>query len=291
MAHQSKLASGDAMCPPILTGYKDFDQEIGGLAEGELVMVGSRPSMGKTLFLTQLALHVSKSEPVMYVSHERTPFPFVNRFYSCLSGIELNRLRTEGVSSSEMKGMEAINEELYSRKLYVTERCRRPFIEFMSVCRRAQETHGIRLLIIDGLQALERYSAPYGQDHLLWQLGEFALNNKLCVIVSSQLTRDPEERGGSRLPRMYDIPGCGDAEAISDMVILLHRPAYYDIAVTEENYPTCGLMEVIVAKNRHGQSYTIRLRHDWQFTRLSKYTPPPPDPNAKQIRDGWGDGF
>jgi replicative DNA helicase len=99
------------------------------------------------------------------------------------------------------------------------------------------------------------------------------------VIALSQLSRGVETRGGDKRPQLSDLRESGSIEQDADIVMFLYRPEYYKITVDEENNPTQGMAEVIVAKHRNGSLDTVKLKFIGKYTKFGDYDMPSGDSN------------
>jgi replicative DNA helicase len=90
------------------------------------------------------------------------------------------------------------------------------------------------------------------------------------IIALSQLSRQVENRpGGSKRPQLSDLRESGAIEQDADMVMFIYRPEYYGLEVDENNEPTKGRAEIIIAKNRHGSLETVKLRFIGQYAKFA----------------------
>jgi len=103
------------------------------------------------------------------------------------------------------------------------------------------------------------------------ELRKLANDFNVCVIVSSQLSRSVEIRGGDKRPQLADLKDSGAIEQDTDKVIFLYRPEYYKITINEDGLDTTGILELIMAKNRNGNLGTVRLKRNANATRLKDY--------------------
>ena len=123
------------------------------------------------------------------------------------------------------------------------------------------------LVVIDYLQlmgsTLKTDNRVLVVSELTRQLKIMAKELDIPIIVLSQLSRGPEGRNDKR-PMLSDLRESGSIEQDADIVMLLYRDAYYN-----KDSPTPNISECIVAKNRHGETGTVKLMWDGQFTRFS----------------------
>jgi replicative DNA helicase len=98
------------------------------------------------------------------------------------------------------------------------------------------------------------------------KLKYIALQYNVCIIALSQLSRSVEERKGSKFPLLTDIPDAGSVLPFADKVIFIYRPAYYGIDEDEDGNDMTKIAEIIVTRNRSGETGIIPLLIGRQFT-------------------------
>ncbi len=261
------------------TGFKDLDYMTLGLHEGEMVIVGGRPSMGKTSFLLQLAWQVDA--PALIISAEMSRQAIGERLISHVSGVPMRKIKAKKTTAADnLKAKEAL--ELISKKeIYISDESRvTPEIiageiealakmggEFTSPC-----------IFIDYLQLLSMTNF-YGSGEIevaaiSRELKAIAKETTTRFVVASQLNRANEQRE-NHTPRMSDLRGSGSIEQDADVILLLHRPSYYRIADENADAVDDGNAFIIVAKNRNGPVGKLEYqwnKHTMSFTeKSSKY--------------------
>ena len=244
----------------LTTGKLDLDYTIDGLTAESLLVVAARPSMGKTAFALHLATHVACAlrKGVLYVSGEMNQKALSMRSMVCLSGIPAKAFG-EIERWDARRGADFTNAlaALRDAPLYFDDTPNRTIAEVCSNARTRVRRDGVSLLVVDYLQQMETEA---GRDSRQEQIAKMSrrLKNlarelRIPVVALSQLNRGVENREDKR-PRMADLRESGAIEQDADVVMLLHRPSYYD----PEDQP--GQAEVIVAKNRNGETKSIRMR-------------------------------
>lgn len=211
----------------ISTNFKDIDALIEGLECPLLVAIGGRPGMGKSFFLLNLCLQWDK---------ELIKYKFVS--------LEM----TKDQIYKKMKNKIKIENFLDSRTIHDID-------EFCHFVRQNTDT---KIFILDYLQLLNtgKYADIYEEvSDIMNRLKRCSLENEVCIIFSSQLSRKVEERQGHR-PCFSDFRDSGVIEENCDLILFLLRRDYYDV----NDKP--GICEVIVAKNRFGNIGILNLNFD-----------------------------
>ncbi len=258
----------------IETGFNEYDNLFGGLLLGELVVVGGRPSMGKTQLLVNLTLNVSIKTPVLYFTFDLSTSVLTNCFISAITNIDVSMLLHPDLTVEEKKIVNRVGGTLNSHKIFINESQNHSLSDLRLFCENQINERGIKIIIVDYLQLMTSNESSIR--HL--KIGSFtnelrriAKDFNVCVIVSSQLSRSVEIRGGDKRPQLSDLKDSGAIEQDADKVIFLYRPEYYRIMINEDGMDTTGILELIMAKNRNGNLGTVKLKRNSNATRLKNY--------------------
>lgn len=248
--------------PPdtVLTGFRALDALTGGLPRGGLCVLAARPSMGKSLLAQQIAANVARSAHVLFFSAEMGRAELADRLLSQWTGIDLVRIRTKRLAPSEW---ELVHEVLRDRRVgwcWVDDEPSLTTREIRARARRLAAQQPLALIAVDYLQYLadpaERGESRNDQiGRMTRSLKALARELNCVVLLLSQLSRAPEKRANRR-PELADLRDSGNIEQDADVVMLLHRPDYYD----PEDRP--GIAEVTVAKHRNGPTGVVELYFD-----------------------------
>lgn len=232
------------------SGFPTMDREFMLLKEdeGELIVVGGRPSMGKSAFMFQLALNVSESLPVHVFSLEMSQESIVRRLISNLIGKPISAIQ---MGLIDRRILEEAKNRLKEYKYLIDDTSG---LSALGVCDRARsraKSHGTRLIVIDYLQLL-RTEKGHSKDaeigEITKELKALAKDLRCPVIVGSQLNRQCEIRGASSgdfRPLLSDLRESGNIEQDSDIILGIHREARYTKLRLDE-------ADILVLKNRNG---------------------------------------
>jgi replicative DNA helicase len=245
----------------VSTGFQNLDQITGGLGNGQLIILGARPAMGKTAFLLHIvkSICVEKAIPVVYISIEMGAPVIVQRLLSQMSLVPSEKIRTCRLTEDEKKHVQLAGEQLRKAPLHIVDRAGITTEEITRTVRQLKRKHGTALVIIDYLQLINTHrtsrfvSRDIEVSGICRSLKTLARDLDIPVLVSSQLSRALETRGGDKRPILSDLRESGSIEQDADKVMFLYRPEYYGIETDEigATYPP-GILEIIVAKNRFG---------------------------------------
>ena len=226
------IASGEIE-PGIMTGLDNLDEILSGLHRSDLIIIGARPSQGKTASAITIANNIaSKGTPVAIFSLEMSEEQLVERLYSMNSGVGLQQIRNGTFKNQEelakaTKSIEDITSKMDSMPILIDDTPSISVLEIKRACRRIKAEHkDLGLVIVDYLQ-LVRPRKDDGKTND--QVGEIARGLKnlakeldVPVIALSQLSRNIEQRDSS-LPRLSDLRDSGEIEQAADVVIFISR--------------------------------------------------------------------
>jgi len=251
----------------IATGFIDLDKKTSGLQDSDLIIIASRPGMGKTSYAMQIARNAAMIEkiPVAFFSLEMSKEQIAQRLMCSESRIDLQRLRSGNLRDDEWPKLGRAIENLAQCDIYIDDAAFLTVMDLRSRARMLVSTHGIKLLIVDYLQLMQ--SGINFRENRVLEITEISRNLKgiakelkIPVIALSQLSREVEKRDKKR-PVLADLRESGAIEQDADMVLLLYREDYYDETSSE-----AGLAEINIAKHRNGPTGTIKLKFFKEYT-------------------------
>lgn len=246
----------------ISTGYPDLDQVIGGFGNSNLMILASRPGMGKTALALNFAARIAVNHPIGIISLEMSSEQLYERVLSIESEISGSTIREGRVSDEEWNKIIQIEPKISRLPIYVQEGgC---FIqELIAKTRFLKEEKGIQLLIVDYLQLVKASGETrlVEVSNITRDLKNLAIELHLPILCLSQLSRKVEERTNHR-PLLSDLRESGTIEQDADVVTFLLRPDYYN----ENDRPNEA--ELIVAKNRHGKTGVVSLFFSKSFAKF-----------------------
>ena len=258
----------------IKSGFEGFDNLFGGFTVGELAVIGGRPSMGKTALLCNLALNISIHTPLLYITLDLPESTLTKRLISTITNIEISKLMHPDLSDEEKAILNDAESKLSNYGIYINDSVHDSLTELRYYCQKQIEENGVKIIFIDYLQMM--HSKESNIRHLKVgtftnELKKIASEFNVCVIVTSQLSRSVEIRGGDKRPQLSDLKDSGAIEQDADKVIFIYRPEYYRISVNEEGHYTQGITELIMAKNRNGNLGTVTLKRNNTGTKFLDY--------------------
>ncbi len=254
----SSMKTRNGTISGIPTGIDDLDCIIDGLCDSQMVVVAGRPSMGKSAFAHNvIAESACKGGiPSLLFSIEMSAFEVARRMIISMSGVNEYSMRNYSMMTSEQKKkVEAASSIISSSPIFINDSGSLNPTQFARVARHHKRNHGIRLIVLDYIQIMAPDDNFRGNRQE--QVAGFcrairAISRELNVpvIALSQISRQSEASADKR-PMLSNLRESGAIENDAHAVILLHRPEYY----SDGDKP--GVAELIVAKNRNGETKTI----------------------------------
>ncbi|MBO4734564.1 MAG: replicative DNA helicase [Clostridia bacterium] len=254
-------------------GIGELDKMITGLNKSDLIILGARPSMGKTSMALNIARNVAvdTGKTVCFFSLEMSRDQLAQRLLSSESGIDSAKLRTGELTADEWTMLTRAGAHLSETNLYFDQTSDITVPEMKAKLRRMKK---VDLVIIDYLGLM--HSARRIENRVQ-EISEITRNLKIMakefnipVIVCSQLSRGTEGKGKSHKPGLSDLRDSGSIEQDADIVLFLYRDAYYNNEKTDEDdMVEESKSECIVAKNRHGETGRVELHWDAKHTRFT----------------------
>ena len=248
------------------TGLTDLDHQF-CLHPGELTVVAARPSMGKTAFVLQVALHNALQEnvPTLYFSLDSAKKLLVTRMAGYLAGVDANCIRRGNASADEEISINNALVELSKSKLYINAVNILSVSNMLDECEAVMQSYGLRLIVIDDFQLLKHNPNQKEIVKLIVDLKNFAGRLKVPIIITARVNRACEKRTDHR-PLLQDAFGKYDVIVdMADNILFLYRPDYYSPDPSEQR----NILEVIIPKQIDGFTGTTEVNYCWQTGRLS----------------------
>jgi replicative DNA helicase len=291
----------DGRLSGIATGLRDLDAKMGGLQSSDLIIVAGRPGMGKTALATNIAYNIAKAHRsevqadgtnktvnggiVGFFSCEMSAEQLATRILSEQTSIASSMIRRGGINQQEFDRIRDYTIELEHLPLFVDETGGLAIAQLTARARRLKRQRGLDVLVVDYIQLLQGSSKR--SDNRVQELTEITTSLKalakelnIPVIALSQLSRQVENRDDKR-PQLSDLRESGSIEQDADVVLFVFREEYYlqnkepkPGTAEHQTWQTdmelvVGKAEVIIGKQRHGPTGTVKLNFEGQFTRFS----------------------
>lgn len=277
LAQIEELFRNKGQIQGVPTGFSELDRLLTGLHGGELVLVGARPSMGKTSFAINIAAYAAMHDKSVAVFSMEMPKEQIAMRILCGDArVNMQNVRSGALSDNDWSRLSASLSPISNTKMYLDDSSSLTPAQLRSRCRRLMTEHGLDLVVIDYMQLMSADGRTENRQlevsEISRKLKGIALELKIPVLACAQLSRANVKRTGSTRPVLSDLRDSGSIEQDADVVMFLHRPYYYD-NTNEEIDPSEA--QVIVAKQRNGPLATISLTWNQDFTlfenRLGEY--------------------
>jgi replicative DNA helicase len=254
--------------PGVPSGLSDLDSRIMGLNKSDLIIIASRPGMGKTSIALNIALHAARAsnKAVAFFSLEMSREQLAIRLLSSESRIDGKKLQTGRVSPLEWKILAEAASGISKSEIYIDDNPSLSVADMNAQCRRVRN---LGLVVIDYLQLMQSAAGPTRRSYenrvqvvsdISRMMKIMAKELNVPVICGCQLSRANEARSNKR-PMLSDLRESGSIEQDADIVLGLYRDDYYD-----KNSVNPNIAECIILKNRRGETGTVDLLWQPEFT-------------------------
>ena len=277
------------------TGLTDLDEKLGGLHKSDLIILAGRPSMGKTALATNIAYNAAQNilkrqekSSVAFFSLEMSSEQLSTRILSEQARIKSDDIRRGKVTEEEINRYIETSRNIYNLPLYIDETPAITIATLSNRARRIKRLFGLSLICVDYIQLMRSNSNK--NDGRVQEISEItqglkALAKELSVpvLALSQLSRAVEQRD-EKIPQLADLRESGSIEQDADVVMFVYREAYY----LERKQPKLGsiehaewqskmndvngLADIILGKQRHGPTGTIKVEFEGIYTKFKDLT-------------------
>ena len=267
---------------PVMSGYSELDELLGGVQRSDMVILGARPSLGKSTLALNICLNAAKNGSTAGVfSLEMSCEQLAMRILSSEAEIDSHRLRLGLYTMAEEQRMIDAIGQLSDLPVYIDDTPYQSMVEMRSKARRLSLEHGLDFLVVDYLQLVQGQSRSFSANRvqeiseISRSLKAMARDLNVALLACSQLSRMVENRPSHR-PLLSDLRDSGSIEQDADVVMFIHRE---DLYTTEEEweqqrpgqpYPR-NIADIIVAKHRNGPTGSIQLAFRDNLVRFDSF--------------------
>ncbi len=256
------------------SGFKELDELTTGFQRSDLIIVGGRPSMGKTAFSLNIAQHVGVNikEPVAIFSLEMSKEQLAFRMLCSEAMVDSNSIRKGFIKKDDWHNLTSAASKLAESPIFIDDTSGMTVLEMRAKARRLKAEHGLSLVVVDYLQLMRGRGNAERREQEISEISRslkgLAKELRVPVIALSQLNRGVETRGGNKKPTLADLRESGAIEQDADVIIFLYRDEVYN----KDNPDNKNRAEIIVAKQRNGPTDTLTLSFLSHCTRFMDYT-------------------
>ena len=250
------------------TGYKELDKLLLGMRPGQLIVLAARPAMGKTALACNIAVNacLHSNLPVAIFSLEMLGKELSMRLLSSKARVDSKRIQQKNFMDTDLRSIGRAVSELSKLPIFINDAGDSNLLDIQSQCRKIKSEQGLGLIVIDYLQLMSSHVKVQSREQEISTISRglktMAKELGCPVIALSQLNRSVESRPNKR-PNSSDLRESGAIEQDADIVLFVYRDEYYNPDTKEP-----GVAEIIVSKNRAGETGTAKLSWVGAYTSL-----------------------
>lgn len=237
------------------TGFANLDSMTSGFQNSDLIILGARPSIGKTAMALSMMQHISldRKIPCGFFSLEMSTELIGMRILAQESRVSMSKIRSGMIKIDEIQKIQDAAGRWFEAPLYIVDTPNMRLLELRSMARRMVEKHGVKIIFIDyiGLIATENPTAPVFEQvsEISKSLKALARELKIPIVALSQVSRNAE----GEEPNLAQLRGSGSVEQDADVVMFLHRERLKDESPIQD-------AKLILAKQRNGATGDIKIK-------------------------------
>jgi len=260
--HIGAIQEAGSSITGVKTLYKDLDKRTTGFQKGDLIIIGARPSMGKTAFALNIAVNSVQVNPgaILIFSLEMPEEQVAMRMLAARSKVPIHKQRTGNLSDEEWSRLNETSQFFRKQKMFIDDSPGIKVSDMLSRARKIDQEHGLFMIVIDYIQLIQAANKSESRQQEVAEISRklkaMARELNVPVIALSQLSREVEKRNDKR-PTLSDIRESGAIEQDADLVIFLHREAYYNHE--EKTEDEIEEVDIIIAKHRNGPTGDLKL--------------------------------
>jgi replicative DNA helicase len=254
------------------SGFAELDNLTSGFQDSELIIIGARPSVGKTAFALSMAANmtIKMKKPVGFFTLEMSNQAIVQRLVSSEARLDFSKIRKGMLKPSDFHNLTEAAGRIYEAPLYIEDTPNLRLLDLRALARRMKAKHNVACIIIDYLTLITSENSKLPRHEQIAEISRslkaLARELKIPVIALSQVKR--EVQGGR--PTLADIRESGSIEQDADVVIFIHRKMKTD-RDADDNTSEIET-ELIIAKQRNGPIGTVKVAFIPHYTRFESLT-------------------
>ncbi|MBQ8556518.1 MAG: replicative DNA helicase [Clostridia bacterium] len=258
-ANIEELAKLKGRVSGVPSGFTALDNLLTGMHGGELIILGARPSMGKTSLAMNIAGHAALygGKSVAVFSLEMPREQIALRLLCSDAKVNMQRVRQGTLSGDDWMRLARSLGPMSNSGIYIDDTAGITPTQLRSRCRRLMMDKGLDLIVVDYLGLMhadgKNENRQLEVSEISRQLKAIALELKVPLLACAQLSRANASRDNKR-PTLTDLRDSGSIEQDADVVMFIHREGYYDPDCEEKN-----VGEIIVSKQRNGPLGTVKV--------------------------------
>lgn len=278
MMHQKEMAEGKKAF--ITTGFKKVDEMNGGFYNGQMIVIGARPSVGKSALMGRMAIQMARAgKSVGIVSLEMNNTEIAARLASIETDISFYRIFNTIAQDEDLhkRFYNHISKKTINLPIYLSDKTKVNVNEIRAKATKLKATRGCDCLFIDYLQLVDTSTGNknYNREQEVGNLSRgiklLAFELNIPVIILCQLNREVTKRSYEhRLPKLSDLRESGSIEQDADIVMFLHRDYISGFTQTQDGTSTEKTADLVCAKWRNGQPFHLPLDFEPEKMKFSE---------------------
>lgn len=279
LQHQKELKPDKDGVIGVRSGFPKLDSITRGFKPGELIIIGARPSVGKSALMSSMISHIAKVEPIAAFSLEMTSIEMYSRLISIESELPLWIINNKSyeTDTEQLLNFKEATERIGRRAIFMNDKKHTVRQIEVAIRKTKARNPSLRVCFIDYLQIIqpsERYRSNVTAHHIIGDISAklklIAKELKVAVVALSQLNRNSANTTGGEEPKplMASLKESGNIEQDADMVILLHRRKPKDGEAAKQDV---DIIDLNVEKNRNGRLGTVTCQHYKKWTLFTQY--------------------
>lgn len=257
MLEDASLRPGEIL--GLSTGYKKLDELLLGMQAGQLIVLAARPAMGKTVLGLNVAINscARSGLPIAIFSLEMLSHELSLRILSRQSRVDSKKMKRKDFLDTDLRNIGRAIQELSTMPIFINDAGDVALSDIQSYCRKIKSEHGLGMVMIDYLQLMRSHSNNPSREQQISEISRglksMAKELQCPVLALSQLNRGVETRPNKR-PTTADLRESGAIEQDADIVMFIYRDEVYNPDTKDK-----GIAEIIIGKNRSGETGTVKL--------------------------------
>jgi replicative DNA helicase len=263
------------------SGINRLDNLTNGFQKSDLIILAGRTSMGKTAFSISILIEpvIHQKIPVAFFSLEMSKEQVVGRVQSILSKINVSKIVKKQLDFDEINLIIQRCSAMKDAPLFIDDTPNISLMELKTKARKMVRENGVKMIVVDYLQLMRSGVKTISREQEVAEISKglkaIAKELNVPVIALSQLSRNVEQRGGSKVPMLSDLRDSGQIEQDADMVLFCYRPEYYGISEYDWGgtiLDTHQLFMLFVSKHRNGVLGELPLTFYGEFTQVTNHS-------------------
>ena len=258
----------------IPSGFMDLDRFTSGFQPSELIIIGARPSIGKTALALSMAANISihKKIPAAFFTLEMSDMALTQRLISGEANIESNALRTGFLKSSELQKLMDAAGLIYDAPLFIVDMPNMKLLDLRAQARRLRVQQKVEIIFIDYLTLISSENSQLQRHEQVAEISRslksLARELNIPIVALSQVRREVEGKRDNSGPGLADLRESGSIEQDADLVMFLHREREQKKNDEQASTETI-LTDLIVAKQRNGPVGTVKIVFHPRFAKFT----------------------